>query len=688
MADDRDKDALLKRARDVFARCKDASDHNRRTAIDDIKFARLGEQWPEDVASQRESEGRPCLTINRLPAFIRQVVNDARQNKPSIKVHPADSGADVETAQVINGLIRNVEYTSDADIAYDTGVECAVTGGFGYWRVSLDYSHDDSFELDIKIERISNPLSVYEDPNATTADSSGWNDAFITEVMSAEQFKAKYPKADKRHWDDTEPWEEAEDWHDNGIVIAEWWTREEVDRVIYQTDDGRVISKEQIETDEDIQLALETGLMTLKAGPDGKPLARKTKTYKVVQRIMTGLEILETNEWPGRFIPIIPVYGDEIVVNGKRYLRSLVHDAVDAQRMFNYWRTTSTELVALAPRVPFIGPEGAFDADSEKWATINTRSWPFVEYAKNADSPPQRQPLDVGPAAGALNEAMLASDDMKAIMGLHDASLGARSNETSGRAIMARQREGDISTFHFMDNMARAIRHTGRVILDLLPHVYNVARVVRVIGEDGSERPVPLKQEYPKVDPKTGQPVMQQGPDGVLAPVMAMHDLQAGKYDLTVTTGPSFTTRREEAAFQMTEMIRALPASAPILGKHLAKNLDWPGADEIAKELEALAPTPDMIPRDEAMKIAQEFQQRIGQLEQENAALKTKASIEGAKLEEDRRANMADEQTDQFNAITDRMKVGVSAEQASTARMGVAMRNTPQNEGQRGEGRT
>jgi hypothetical protein len=665
----KDDDALLKRARDMFSRCKDAEDHNRQTAQDDIRFARLGEQWPAEIVEQRKRESRPCLTINRLPAFIRQVVNDARQNKPSIRVHPADSAADPETAEIINGLIRNIEYTSDADVAYDTGVECAVTGGFGYWRVDLDYSYDDSFDLDIKIGRISNPLSVYGDPNSTAADSSDWNVAFVTEVLSNEEFKLRYPDASHVDWEDTDAWSGADDWHDNGILVAEWWEREEVESVIYKTVDGIVLSQERIETDEDIQGGIESGMIQFQTDRSGQPIKRTVKSHKVTQRIISGLEVLETNEWPGRYIPIIPVYGDEIVVDGKRHFRSLVHDAIDPQRMFNYWRTTSTELVALAPRVPFIGPEGAFDADPEKWASINTRSHGFVEYSRDSVAPPQRQPLDAGPAAGALQEAMLASDDMKSIIGLYDASLGARSNETSGRAIMARQREGDVSTFHFIDNESRAIRHTGRVVIDLIPSVYNTERIIRVLGEDGNEKQVKINGEYQKIDDKTGQPMREpvQGPDGqpmrdedgneLMRAVMALHDLSAGKYDLTVTTGPSFTTRREEAAFQMTEMMRALPASAPIIGKHLAKNLDWPGADEIAEELEAMMPSPDTVPRAQVEQMMNQGKQVIAQLQERIKELEGNQALDAAKLQEDQRSNMAGEAIDAYQAETQRMGV-------------------------------
>jgi len=617
----KEADDLLRQGREAFTRCKDAEDHNRDTALDDIKFSRLGEQWPASIIKQRELEHRPCLTINKMPAFIRQVVNDARQNKPSIKVHPVDSAADVETADVMNGLIRNIEYTSNADVAYDTAVECAVGGGFGYFRISLDYAFDDSFDMDIMIERVANPFSIYGDPNSTAADSSDWDVAFVVDRMAKSEYKRKYKGKATVDWDDTDAWSEAgDDWRDDEtVMVAEWWLREEVERTIVKLDDGRILDRDELDKDPDLKFGLEAGLLNIVG-------ERKTKGHKVTQRIMSGAEILETNEWPGRFIPIVPVYGDEFDIEGKRYLRSLIHSAKDAQRMFNYWRTTSTELVALSPRVPYIGEEGAFDVD-DNWSTANTTSHPFLEYARGR-TPPQRQPLDMGVAAGALQEALNASDDMKSIIGLYDASLGARSNETSGKAIMARQREGDVATFHFIDNMARAIRHAGRIIIDLIPKVYDAPRVVRVIGEDGSEESKQVNQPAPKMDPETGKPVMEKVTDPntgqeTMQAVMAMHDLTAGKYDLTVTTGPSFTTRREEAAAQMTEMIRAYPDAAPYIADILAKNFDWPGADEIAERFKAMRPNQGEqgLPP-EIQQGLQQMQQQMQQLAQENQKLK------------------------------------------------------------------
>lgn len=644
---------LIKEALAAFEDCESAESHNRQTALEDIRFARLSDQWDERIRRQRETEQRPCLTINRMNSFTRQVVNDARQNKPQIKVHAVDSNADPKTADLINGLIRNIETTSNADVAYDTATECAVNGGFGYFRVGLDYAYEDSFDMDINIGRIANPFSVYGDPYSTAADSSDWDVSFVVNRLSKAQFQRQYKG--KAETDFNAPsWSDAgTQWlNEDGVLVAEWWTREEVEIELLRLADGRVYSVEQLKTDPDlapIVLGLQTG--TLQVGGQ-----RMAKSHKVTQRIMTAADILETTDWPGKYIPIIPVYGDEFTIEGKRYFRSLIHDAKDAQRMMNYWRTTSTEMVALAPKVPFIGPEGAFDVDADKWQSINQQTWPYVEYSRDSPAPPQRQPLDMGVAAGALQEALNASDDMKSIIGLFDASLGARSNETSGRAIMARQREGDVATFHFLDNMSRAIRHAGRILIDLIPKVYTSERIVRIIGEDGTPESRQINAPYPAQDddgnPMTqprmdanGQPMQDANGNPLMEPILALHDLTSGKYDLTVTTGPSFTTRREEAAMQMTELIRAFPQAAPLIADILARNFDWPQADEIAERLKKLSGEGQLPP--EVQQAMQQGQELIQKLQGENESLKADKSIDQEK-----------NRIDWYEAETGRMKAG------------------------------
>lgn len=613
------EDKLLAQAKTDFALCEEDPAKNREAYEADTRFVRLREQWPEAIKKLREN--RPCLTIDKLGPLIRQVVNDSRQNKPSIKVHPVDSGADKKTAEVLDGLIRNIEYSSNADVSYDTAVECAVGGGFGYFRIGADYAHGDTFEMDLTIERIPNPLCVYPDPNSTAADSSDWNKAFIVTRMSKEEYEAEYGDEEKIDWD-SDVWEGG--WvSDEGVMVAEYWVRSEYEKTIVKTPDGRVFDQEAMSTDPDLALALEAGLIQIAE-------TRKTKCYKVVQHFCSGAKILKTVEWPGQYIPIIPVYGDEFWVDGKRYLRSLVNGAIDAQMFFNVMRSTSAELFGLAPKVPYlIEEDGIPDDEIGKWNTANSANYPFLLYKKGGQVP-QRQPLDPGPAAGAMSEALAAADDIKAITGIYDASLGQRSNETSGRAIMARQREGDVSTFHFIDNLRRAIRHAGRVLIDLIPHYYDKERVIRVIGEDGKEEAVKINAPTEQIDPQTGQPMMERDPEtGIEQPVLAMHDLATGKYDVTVTSGPSFTTRREEAAYSMTEALRAFPDGAQIIMPELAKNLDWPGADKIAEKLEQQAS--GKLPPQVQQKI-EEGMKKMAQLEEENQALKQDRSIDQEKL--------------------------------------------------------
>lgn len=681
MADTEDdvSDDIVAEARKAFRRCADAEQENRQTGLDDIRFARLEEQWPDEIVQQRLIERRPMLVINKLPAFIRQVVNDSRQNKPSITVHPVDSKADPKTAEVLSGIIRNIESVSNADVAYDTGAEQAVTSGFGYWRVSLGYTYDDSFDLDIMIDRITNQFSVYGDPNSTAADSSDWDVCFVTDRIPKSEFKRKY--GEKANTDfDSDAWSAvATDWQDeNHVVIAEWWRRYEVEREIVLLDDGRVFDAEELENNQDLQLAIEHGMASI--------VNRRTiKSKRVTQTLISGCDVLkDEEEFPGCYIPIVPVYGDEIIVEGKRYFRSLIHSAKDAQRMFNLWRSTATELVALAPRVPWIGPAEAFEAD-ERWATANTQSHSYLVYG--GQQPPQRMPLDSGPAAGALQEALNASDDIKSIIGMYDASLGARSNETSGKAILARQREGDVSTFHFVDNVARAIRHTGKIIIGLIPKVYTGERIMRVLGEDGEAKNVPVNQEYP-VD-QDGNPLPEgqgpaqgqmQGPGGPMdqgappdeakaaemgAVLTAIHDLTLGKYDVTVTSGPSYTTRRIEAATEQMQFLQAFPAAAPVIGDIVAGNLDWPGADEIAERLAKMNGQGEQQIPPELQQQIEQGQQLIQQQQQEIEQLKADQSNQQAQIEIDKMKVMVDQE----KAQTEKMKADTAQFEAQTARM-------------------
>lgn len=585
-------DTALTRARDFRSKAREYWAQNHETGREDLRFARLSEQWHKVDRDQRERDKRPCETFNKMKSFIRQVVNDARQNKPAIKVHAADDKADPETAEIINGLIRNIEVISNADAAYDTGIESACDKGFGYWKVNVQYACDDTFEKDIIIERVANSFTVLPDYRSVAVDGSDWNEAIIETSVDKDEFKREYPDAEMVDWE--HDFSICADWMDgDNVIVAEYWTREKVKSQVALLSDGTIRPMDEIKPD---QLALE-GVTVV-----GPP--RDIESYKVTQYICSGAEVLKETEWAGRFIPIVPVYGDEVIdETGKRLFFSLIHDAKGAQRMYNYMRNTGIEMVGLAPKAPWVGKKGTFDSDPN-WDTANTQSHSYLEYDGEA---PQR---NAGPivAPGVIQETLTASDDMKAIIGLHDASLGIRSNETSGVAIKARQLEGDTATFHFGDNQNRAIRYTGLILIDLIPHVYSSQRIVRVLGEDMKPRTIqigPSGQAGPE-QPNMPPPQMQgpmQADDDMLDPaaVSRVYDLTVGKYDLTVSSGPAFASRRDEANDVMTEVVRAYPPAAPILAPRIMKNLDIPDADEIAQEFDALNPA----------KIAQQHQQGL-----------------------------------------------------------------------------
>jgi len=331
-------------AREKFLYAVEYERDNREMALEDIKFGLLGEQWDSKDVEERKRSGRPTLTINKFPAHIRQVVNDARQNKPAIRVRPVDDNADVQTAEVINGLIRNIEVSSNADIAYDTAIGQAVAGGYpGYIRVNVDFAYDDTFDRDITIDRVYNQFSVYGDPYATSADGSDWNCCFVTDRITNDEFKDRFKDAEMVDFEVDEASDY--DWiNDDGVWIAEYWHREEVPKTICMLSDGDIVDEDVYEEKAEMYQAI--GIQ--------KVDSRITKTHKVTQYIISGKEVLETNEWAGRYIPIVPVYGEEVVIENKRVFKSLIRDSKDPQKMLNFWRSTSTEVVSLQSKSPYI----------------------------------------------------------------------------------------------------------------------------------------------------------------------------------------------------------------------------------------------------------------------------------------------------------------------------------------------
>ena len=626
-----DEEALLKEAVDRFKICVDAESSNRSDALDDLEFL-SGEQWSADAKKVRA--GRPCLTINRLPAFIRGVVNEQRKTRPAIDVIPADGVASKETADVMQGLIRHIERDSRAQIAYDTAFKYAVACGFGHWKVCTDYADDDGFNQKIVIERIPNPFTVYRDPGSKHPDHSDDRFTFITELVDRKDFEKKYG-FEPRHIEDVGQGDEYSVWFESDKVrVAEYWRVVTEKIEIHATRSGQKLEGKL--TDE-----LEQGLI---AAGDAIVATREVEKRRVEQYLMTCDKIIKKSEWKGRYIPVVTVIGDELNLEGEQKLESLTRFAKDPARMYNYWASAETELVAMQPKAPWIAPAGSFDGFENQWARANVESVAYLEYNPIQGQAPQRQFFAAVPV-GVREGRMAAAEDIKAVTGIYDASLGARSNETSGVAIRAREEQGDNATYHFVANQALAIEFTGKIILDLAPHVYDTARVVNIITPDNEQQSVMINQTF--IDPQTGQE--------------KRFDLSEGKYAVAVRVGPSFESKRQEMVQSIIEMGQANPQLLQIAGDLLIKAMDWPMSEEIAQRIQqqmeqAKNPPPNpekeilqqqmQIEGQKAQAVLQKTQlegqlkqaeaqakMQLGQIEAQNDAAKSQAELEIKRLE-------------------------------------------------------
>lgn len=635
---DRDEQASSTDDTAIIAECMDrmrisvaAEGENRAMALDDLAFEK-GDQWDPIVQAQRTRDARPCLTINKLPTFLHQVTNSQRQNVPSIKVHPVGD-SDIKVAEVVQGGIRHVEYASNADVAYDTATNSAAAIGFGYFRLVTDYCREDSFDQEIRFQRIRNPFTVYMDPAHVNPDGSDQQWCILSVKMPRTEFRVEHPDADPCDFgvvrglgDNSADWITAED-----VRIAEYYRifREKATVVLLSNGESGFKDK----------------LLEL---PPGVTIAKEREgTRTTVQWFkLTATEILDRADIPCRWIPVFPVYGDEIDIDGKVYRSGLIRNAKDPARMYNFWMTSATEEVALRPKTPYIGAEGQFEGHEDEWAQANIASFPYLEYKPKAlggqlAPPPQRQPMADLPV-GVLQMAMHANDDIKATTGIFDASLGARSNETSGIAIQRRDRQGETANYHYTDNLNITLRHVGRCIIDMWPKVYDGQRTLQIMGMDGKVSAVPINTPVPpeqqKPDPKTG--AVQQ----------VMNDMTVGDYAVTISVGPSYDTLRQEAVDGMIQTAQSWPKLMEIAGDKVVRSMDWPMADEIADRIERTIPPelrqdPD-DPQSGPPPIPPEVQQQLQQYEQalQDAMQQldqAKGDIEKARIQADAQVQVA-----------------------------------------------
>lgn len=610
---------VLKRAMQRLQQWEDAMKDNVREALEDVKFALLGEQWDADMLTDRQ--GRPCLTVNKLAQYINQVVNEQRQAKQGIKVVGVDSKSDKAVAKIETGLIRNIEYLSRADLAYETAYEHAVSGGLGYFGVITCYAGEDTFDQDIRIRTFDNFLAVKCDHNATMADGSDMGWAFVEDKLPKDEFEEEYGE----YKSDAVPDSYQEAWHDDDCVyIREYWER----------------------TRAPIKLSLWSDGVTRKEGeevPPGLELVRERDAYeyKVKMYKLAGDRVISEADFPASSIPIFPVYGKRLNVEGRIHIMGLVRFARDPQRMFNYWRSSMAEKIALTPLAPYLVESDMVEGYETVWQYANTKPFPYLPYKRSASGAAPQRASAGADVTGIVEANMQAEVDIKASVGIYDPQLGINQGGQSGRAILALQKQGDTSTFNFQDNLARAKAQCGRVIVELIGKLYDTTRIVRVLGEDGESDLITINKKVP-------------GPGGVM---QVMHDVTLGKYDVEVTTGPSFATKRMETSQAMLDFMQAFPAAAPVLGKRLAKLQDWDGAEEIAQELAALSPGPQ---NPQAM-----VQQVAEQAKSAMAAQRQQYEDQIKRLEDDKAIEWARLKLDAQKAKTDHEKVEIERMKAT-----------------------
>lgn len=560
MADDILK--ILKRIQGRFKESFEAFSDNHNKMIDDLLFIEAdGNQWPEDLKKAREADGRPCLEINKIPVFLDQVLGNERANRPSIKARPVDDKADIETARIISGAIKNIENISNAEIAYDTAFEAASGPGKGAFRIVTEYAGDDVFEQDIRIKRIKNSLTVYPDPNANEWSCEDGRYMIITELIPRDDFTAEYLNADPCNFEGSG--DDSEEWISPRTVrVAEYFEKEEISKKLYliRWPDGEMDTVDdlnRIQTDE-YEIIKE----------------RDVKTHKITWCKVSGKEVLEGPiDWAGKYFPIILVWGKELNIEGRSIYSGMIRNAKEPSRLYNYSRSLGAELIALAPKAPYLATPAQIQGHESQWNLAHKKNYPYLLYNPDPKAPglPHRQ-FPAQAQTGIQSEVLIADQEIHDTIGLHEASLGERSNEKSGIAIAERRRSGDRGQFAYIDNLARALKYAGKVLVDLIPKIWDTARFIRIELDDGETELVKINEPFEK-DGKSH-----------------FYDLAAGTYDVVITAGLNYATQRIEAADNMVKFVQAFPDAAPVIGDLIAKNMDWPGAEEIAERLKKLLP--------------------------------------------------------------------------------------------------
>lgn len=656
---------ILREAKRRFETCVTWESTARHRARLDRKFAAgdvyNGFQWMDEVRNARGD--RPSLTHNKVRQHNLQIVNDARQNHTSIKITPVGGQASYDAAQVFEGVIRRIEYQSKAIDAYTTATFHQVEAGIGYCTVECDYVAEDSFEQEIYIRRVSDPETIYMDPDAKLWDKSDMKFAFVFEDIPRQQWEDEHGK-NKAPPPAALDMPRANDWVTKDHVrIATYWRRNEDTDRLHLLHDGRTVKASDLD---DAQQEVMQPLIAQ---------TREIKEASVEWFRIEGDEIAGRGEWAGKYIPVVPFIGEETVIDGILDRKGHTRSQIDAQRIYNYWASAAVEQVALQGKTPYIAQLKAIEGLEDKWYTANIKNHAVLPYNGTDDNgqpipPPERAPAPEM-AQAYVQGMMIARQDLLDVTGQYQAELGMPSNERSGTAINARQRQGDNATYHYIDNQAKAIRQVGRILLDLIPKIYDTTRVMRVLAEDGSDSEIistpnaPAAHQRVRLTPQGPVPI---GPDQADADQEAdnlpdpriIFNPNVGRYDVEADVGPSYGTQRQEAANAFTQILANNPAAFAVVGDFWAQYQDFPGADQLAERLKrGLPPQYKPGPDPQVMQLqqaAQQMQQQAGALLKQADAEIARLNADNVRLKEQAMEKHGELVIDEYKAETDRLK--------------------------------
>lgn len=672
-------DEIILECQERFNLASEAESKNREEFAFDKRFVD-GEQWDPVIKDERFSDRRPALTVNLTDSMTRRVKNACRENRPRLVCHPVGSGADKDTAKTIDGIFRHIEYASMASYWYDTAVDNAVDGGWGWLAIDNEYASDNGFDQELRIGGYTNPLMCYGDPNSRMPDGSDMTFFIETDMMKRVEYKQRFGQIDIDGWKWVGPGDDVPDWSNKEeIRVAKYWRVDTKKDTLIEFTDGQRVFKSEMGLSRNIK-KLMGGLVKSR---EREVLRKQVKCY-----LLTTTKILKVTDWPGKWIPRIPVYGRRLDLNGKITIKGMVRDLRDPARIYNYAQTAKTEAYALSPKAPWVGAKGFMEGSEPAWRDSNRKPIVALEYTPvvrddgTYEPPPQRQP-PVQPNAGFAEWGESTKSDFLAVAGMpHDPGQDAQGEVISGRALKARQAMSDISNFDFYDNFCHSLNHVGRIIVDLLPHFYAEERMIRIVREDGTPSQVTINQPQAQKAPPMPGMSMAGTPMPSPTQVAVKHiknDLTVGDYEVVVDTGPDYQTKREQTAEETMHLLTT-PLGELVsqnAGDIIVRSMDFPGADMVADRLTAMIPAAqsdkelENLPT-EARGIVAGLQQQLRKLTQENMSLnmeiKTKSNIEQMKQSgETQRVQMKEEGMNQREGVKSQTSLHETHVKAVTA---------------------